>query len=110
MTKTPARAETAFRIASVTKTFTSAATHRLAELGLLKLDDPIAAHLLPETVATLRERGYETDKITVAHLLAHTSGIPTHESEQYTAAVLAEPGRRWTRREQFSSHSNGFPK
>jgi D-alanyl-D-alanine carboxypeptidase len=66
--------------------------------------------LLPQTVATLRERGYEPDKITVAHLLAHTSGIPTHESPAYYAAVLAEPGGRWTRREQLLFAIDQFAK
>lgn len=61
-------------------------------------------------MATLRERGYEPDKITVAHLLAHTSGIPTHESPAYYAAVLAEPGGRWTRREQLLFAIDQFAK
>lgn len=105
-----AATETVFRIASVTKTFTSAATHRLAELGRLKLDDPIANHLLPETVVTLRERGYEPDRITVTHLLAHSSGLPNYDTPQYQAAVLADPGHRWTRREQMLFALDRFPK
>lgn len=106
----PVGAETAFRIASVTKTFTSAATHRLFELGQLGLDDPIAAHLLPATATTLRERGYEPDRITLGQLLAHTSGIPNYDTPQYQAAVLADPGHRWTRREQMLFALDRFPK
>jgi D-alanyl-D-alanine carboxypeptidase len=109
LSQAPVTTETVFRIASVTKTFTSAATHRLAELGRLQLGDPIADHLLPETVATLRERGYEPDRITVTHLLAHTSGLPNYDTPQYQAAVLADPKRRWTRRAQMLFALDRFP-
>lgn len=108
--RTPANAETAFRTASLTKTFTSAATHRLAELGKLKLDDPIATHLLPATTATLREKGYEPDRITVVQLLAHSSGIPNYQQAEFNAVALAEPSRRWTRREQMLFALDRYPK
>jgi D-alanyl-D-alanine carboxypeptidase len=108
--RAPANAETAFRTASVTKTFTSAATHRLAELGKLKLDDPIATHLLPATTATLREKGYEPDRITVVQLLAHSSGIPNYQQAEFNAVALAEPSRRWTRREQMLFALDRYPK
>src|SRR5262245_37776762 len=52
-----------FRIASVTKTFTSAAILRLAEQGRLGLDDPIAKHLSPATLALLRSGRYDVDAI-----------------------------------------------
>jgi D-alanyl-D-alanine carboxypeptidase len=108
--RTPASAKTAFRIGSLNKTFTSAATHRLVELGSFKLDDPIAPHLLPATAATLRERGYEPDRITVAHLLSHSSGIPNYQQAEYNAAALANPSRRWTRREQLLFALDRYPK
>ncbi len=102
--------QTAFRIASSTKTFTSAAIHRLAEQGLLGLDDAIAQHLDPATTQLLRERGYETDKMTVAHLLAHTSGLPDHDGPQYQQAVLADVSKRWTRRDQLLFGLDRFPR
>ncbi len=106
----PAAAETVFRIASINKTFTAAAVYLLAEQGVMKLEDSIATHLLPETTALLRERGYEPDRITVLQMLAHTSGIPTHDQPPYYAAVLADPSRRWTRREQLLFALDRFPK
>lgn len=108
--RAPAGADTVFRIASVTKIFTSAATHRLVELGRIGLDDPIASHLLPDTTSALRERGYASGSITVAQLLAHSSGIPNHDTQQYQAAVLSDPGHRWTRREQVLFALDRFPR
>ena len=55
-----------FRIASVTKTFTAASVLRLVETGRLGLDDPIAAHLAPATVALLRSGGYARRRSTFA--------------------------------------------
>ncbi len=95
-------ADTVFRIASVTKMFTAATIYRLVEQGRLQPSDAIAKHLSPDTTALLRERGYAPDQITVEHLLAHTSGLPDHDSPQYQRAVLADPTRKWTRREQIA--------
>jgi CubicO group peptidase (beta-lactamase class C family) len=56
----------AFQLASVSKQFTAAGILRLAEMGLLNLDDPVAKHL----------DGFISDKVTIRHLLNQTSGIP----------------------------------
>jgi CubicO group peptidase (beta-lactamase class C family) len=56
----------AFQLASVSKQFTAAGILRLAEMGLLNLDDPVANHL----------EGFLSDKVTIRHLLNQTSGIP----------------------------------
>src|SRR3954467_2378106 len=64
-----------FRIASVTKTFTAAATLRLVEDGRIDLDAPIARYLSPTTLGLLRDGGYDVDAIHVRHLLTHTSGL-----------------------------------
>lgn len=56
----------AFRLASLSKQFTAAGILRLAEMGLLNLDDPITKHL----------DGFPSDKVTIRHLLNQTSGIP----------------------------------
>jgi D-alanyl-D-alanine carboxypeptidase len=90
-----------FRIASVTKTFTAAAILRLAEDGKLSLDDPIAQHLSPATVATLRRGGYDVDRIRVRYLLQHTSGLYDYaEDPAYQTFVVSHPRHRWTRAEQ----------
>jgi D-alanyl-D-alanine carboxypeptidase len=59
-----------WRIASVTKLVTAIIMQRLAEDGLLKLDDTVAKHL-PKIVPL-------ADRITVRQLLNHTSGIPDY--------------------------------
>lgn len=60
-------ARTLFDSGSVSKQFTAAAALRLHVAGVLKLDDPIAKHL-PGVPA-------DKAKLTVRHLLDHSSGI-----------------------------------
>ncbi|QDV25930.1 Penicillin-binding protein 4* [Aureliella helgolandensis] len=57
---------TAFRLASVSKQFTAAGVLRLAEMGLLDLDDSVAEHL----------ENFSFENVSVRHLLNQTSGIP----------------------------------
>jgi len=66
----PIQPDMVFEIGSVTKQFTAAAILMLAERGLLSIDDEITRHL-PD---------YPTHghKITIDHLLTHTSGIPSY--------------------------------
>lgn len=92
------------RIASNTKTYVAAAVLRLAEGGRLGIDDPIAAHLPDETVALLVGDGYHPDRMTVRHLLTHTSGLYDHsDSQKYGDAIVADPQHRWTRTEQIEA-------
>src|SRR2546423_1040109 len=66
----PNHPETKFRLGSVTKQFTAMALMILAERGKLSTDDPIGKHLQSAPAAW--------DKITIRHLLTHTSGIPSY--------------------------------
>ena len=94
-----------FHIASVSKSFTAAAILLLEERGLLKTTDPLSKHI-PDYPSGGR--------ITLHHLLTHTSGIPNvnnfpdyDEKSKFphtTAALLAmfkdkplvmEPGARY---------------
>lgn len=96
--------ETVFQMASVGKQFTAAAVLLLAEEKRLGLDDPIKKHL-PEGPALW-------EKITIRHLLQHTSGIPDYDGrhlidlrKDYTEVELVklaaglpqdfEPGADW---------------
>jgi CubicO group peptidase (beta-lactamase class C family) len=63
--------QTNYRLASITKTFTGMAIHMLAEKKALSIDDPVTRHL-PE----LKE---VAPKVTLKHLLTHTSGLPAYE-------------------------------
>lgn len=66
----PNTPDTKFRIGSITKQFTAIATLQLADQGKLKLDDPVAKHYEGAPAAW--------EKITVHHLLNHTSGIVSY--------------------------------
>ena len=99
-----------FRIASVTKPFVAAAALRLVEDGRLSLDDTVSVLLGGGYEELLRSGGYETDAITLRHLLTHTSGIYDFAADAYGSGVpdgfeaqaIANPGRRWTRYEQIA--------
>jgi CubicO group peptidase (beta-lactamase class C family) len=68
----PNTVDTKFRIGSVTKQFTAMAIMILAEQGKIAVDDPVSKHLENSPVAW--------EKITIRHLLNHTSGIPSYTS------------------------------
>jgi CubicO group peptidase (beta-lactamase class C family) len=65
----PNGSSTKFRLGSITKQFTAAAILLLEEQGKLKVEDPIRKYLsgAPAT----------WEKITIFHVLTHTSGIPS---------------------------------
>ncbi len=69
----PNTPEMIFQIGSITKQFTAVAILQLEEEGLLGLDNPITKHLTDYP----KETG---DKVTIHHLLSHTSGIPSYTS------------------------------
>lgn len=64
--------DTKFRLGSVTKQFTGVAILLLQERGKLTLDAPVRTYL-PDSPAAW-------DKVTVRHLLTHSSGIPNFTS------------------------------
>lgn len=73
-TKAPAGADTVFRIASMTKSFTAVAILSLRDEGKLSLDDP-AERFVPE-LKSLRYPTADSPRITVRHLLSHSEGFP----------------------------------
>jgi CubicO group peptidase (beta-lactamase class C family) len=60
---------TKFRLGSITKQFTAASVLLLEERGKLKVEDPVKKYM-PDAPSAW-------DKITIFHLLTHTSGIPS---------------------------------
>jgi len=90
-----------FDWASVTKQFTAAAVLKLEMQKKLALDDPITRHF--------KDAPKEKAKVTVRHLLDHTSGIPDDLAFQgvdlfsreavvrriLEAPLVSEPGRQW---------------
>jgi CubicO group peptidase (beta-lactamase class C family) len=71
----PVTPDTIFQSGSVAKQFTAAGILLLAEEGKLKLDDPLALHF-PRAPATWH-------RITIRHLLNHTSGISDSQDDAY---------------------------
>jgi CubicO group peptidase (beta-lactamase class C family) len=97
---------TKFRLGSITKQFTAASILLLEERGKLKVGDPVKKYMPNAPVAW--------DKITIFHLLTHTSGIPSftgfpdyesREAQAITPGRLVEwfrdkplefePGTKW---------------
>ena len=64
----PARANTVYRIASISKPIAATAVMQLVERGRVNLDDPIQKY-----VAAFPTKGEQV--VTVRHLMTHTSGI-----------------------------------
>ncbi len=69
--QTPVSSETIFRLGSISKVFTAMAIMQLSDRGLVDLDAP--AH---EYLPSLGLGNQDYKKITVRHLLTHTSGLP----------------------------------
>ncbi len=72
--KAPVDADTVFRIASMTKSFTTISILKLRDEGKLSLDDP-AERYVPE-MAGLKYASSDAPKITIRHLLSHAEGFP----------------------------------
>lgn len=71
--KSPVTADTVFRIASITKTFTAVAVVQLWERGLVDLDAPANDYLRSYQLIA-PDRAWRP--ATVRHLLTHTAGLP----------------------------------
>ena len=78
-------ADTLFRIASISKTFTAVAVMQLRDEGRLRLDDPYVLHV-PEFAAAVNPFGPIED-VTIRRLLTHTSGLqgepPNRDPREY---------------------------
>lgn len=87
-----------FRIASITKTFVAATVLKLWEDGRIGLDAPITRWLPTSWTQRLAGDGYRPEKMTVRHLLSHTSGLADHaQAEQFIATIKADPTTEWSR-------------
>lgn len=71
--KVPATPSTVYRIASISKLFTTTAILQLRDAGKLQLDDPVAKYLPWFKIKNAHPGG---PAITIRHLLTHTSGLP----------------------------------
>jgi CubicO group peptidase (beta-lactamase class C family) len=73
------RIDTRYCIGSMNKMFTGVAIMELAQQGRIDLNDPINHYLLDYNIPS-------SDKITVHHLLTHTSGLGTIFNETFFAS------------------------
>lgn len=84
----PATPDTLYGVASITKSFTALAILLLAESGSLNPDDPVDRYL-PFAISPFGE------KVTLTHLMAHTSGIPALAYSEALIGHANGTGGRW---------------
>jgi len=103
------RVDTKFNLGSMNKMFTAVAIAQLAERGKLSYDDPISKCLSTDWLP-----GEVADKVTIRHLLTHTSGLGSYFNDKFMNSSRAlyrkvddykplvadekpafEPGTRW---------------
>lgn len=109
-TKERLRTDQPVLIASNTKTYIAVAILRLCEQKKLKIEDSIGKYLTKSTRNKLEDDGYKTEKITIIHLLSHTSGIDDYVNDAYFEFVNTHRQYNWTREEQIdSAFSVGHP-
>ena len=69
--------QTPIVIGSVTKSFTALAIMQLVEQGKIRLEDPVQSYISWFQIADKEE----SQKITIQHLLNHTSGFSTYDGQ-----------------------------
>lgn len=111
----PNTPDTKHRLGSITKQFTAALILQLVEQGKLELDKTISAYLP-------NYKGPAADKVTIHHLLTHTSGIPNYTSfpgffenysrDPFTPAefvkVFSDSTLQFTPGEKFAYSNSGY--
>ena len=85
--KTPATSKTAFRIASMTKSFTAMAILRLRDEGKLSLNDPVSKYI--SEVKNIKNLTKDSPAITIENLLTMSAGFP--EDNPWGDRQLADP-------------------
>ncbi len=75
-------AQTAFSIGSITKAVTAAGILKLADEGLVNIDDPVGDHVTGLTG--------DVNDATLRHLLLHTSGLTGYHGEDHIAMSAEE--------------------
>lgn len=73
--------QTSFSIASVGKVFTATLIMKFVESGRLKIDEPVIKYLPGISIPNM-------DKITIHHLLSHTSGLGNYMSHPEYSKML----------------------
>ena len=85
----PAKVTTKYRLASVSKQFTSAMIGKLVDQGLVHYDDPLSKHVKLTDFPKKTWQGKPV-KITIGQLLSHTAGIRFSLPTDFTNIVRAD--------------------
>ncbi len=112
----PPDADSVFRIASMTKSFTAATLMSLRDEGRLALDDPVAKWV-PE-LADLRPYSADSPPISIRHLMTMTAGLPTDDPwgdrqqgldlEAFAAFLREGPTLAWAPGTRFEYSNLGY--
>lgn len=94
LSRAPITTDMHFRIGSNTKTFVGTLILQLADSGRVNLDAPVNTYLGPEMSAYMS--AYDGSRITVRHLLNHTSGIFNFTADSaWGNAFISEPYKQY---------------
>ncbi len=95
----PVNSDTQYRVASITKMFTSVLLHQLIEDGKLSYQTPLAKFYpkLPNA-----------NKITIEHLLNHSSGLFNYVGDHQLSPVVYQDHSKQALLDLFSSYSPEF--
>jgi CubicO group peptidase (beta-lactamase class C family) len=74
----PNKLDTKFNLGSMNKMFTAVGIAQLVETGKLSFDEKVSKYLGPDWIAP-----EVADKITIAQLLSHTSGLGSHFTDEF---------------------------
>src|SRR5262245_35015701 len=112
----PPDADTVFRIASMTKSFTAATILALRDEGRLRLDDEVAAYV--RELAAWRHAAADVPPSTIRHLLTMSAGLPTDDPwgdrqqglplDAFAELLAAGPTFAWPPGTQFEYSNLGY--
>lgn len=107
-TRTPIKTNMYFRMGSNTKTYVATLVLQLADAGKLNLDEPVNNYIAAEMASYLP--AYDGNRITIRHLLNHTSGINNFTIDgAWGNAFISEPFKQYFPQELLliaNSHAN----
>lgn len=91
------------KVASITKIFMATLTFKLAEEGVLNIDEKISSYLPSEIISNIKN----ADQVTLRHLLSHNSGTYDVISDNgFYLGVLNNPNKNWTSKELLNYVEN----
>ena len=109
-------ADTIYRIASMTKSFTAATILSLRDEGRLRLDDAVAAYV-PQ-LAGWRHHAADAPAITIRHLLTMSAGLPTDDPwgdrqqglpiDAFAELLASRPTLAWPPGTEFDYSNLGY--